>query len=515
MISDDNAKRRISSALSALKLATVQCAAMVVAGLLGLQRKATLETISPFLLPSSQAAAAVLFTVGLAYTSRAKSQLGALREAEVPRGLTIWRRALFYSFLAASLVYIIGVSRHSPNEEVPAVLIMAVAAIVTAVEHWYHLRDIHKEFSANRSQQHEILGDIDRSVSSLQLELSAEAWRKRIHSTTQPGSYRLAKKRISAVVRFFDIDSEWFDPFPSSVDVHVRAATRLVQYSSPRHQETLWASWNYACQAAEIASFGSPGSDGRRTQTRLKLRIITEAPILPPDQHRVSGFHARSFIGLCWWLTLFRVLNSYYEHRTDEPRILNAGDPWPSDYDALPLVAQIATGICPIWVHVVDDYVWQIVSDGSAEDGILATKIRSLTVPYERRGVPPVVAPDELAQSYAALVDADYWAGGRAQFYARSFLRATIERGLAQNALVPSKTLLDSATRSSILTMLGLRWSTDTERQALEDVLLLFMLTTGLDGKELIKLEVDDISGRLLTLGGWNLSALVEALAPV
>jgi hypothetical protein len=444
----------------------------------------------------SHIGAVLTFTLGLFWAV----SLRHTKFAGLSRGLEVL-------YVTLALIYSFAISIEEGGAEIPAVLVMAVAGIVTAIHHWQHLgeaatkiseqaqtqRVLEKDLSdaaAKIAAQAELqrtlqkdLGDAAVKISEqtelqrrLVNEISGEDWREKIYSP-QRGSYRGARRRIYGVIRFFDIDKEWSE---GNLPSEVRAWARLDRYVGSL-KRSLWASWRHACENALPRDKPESSPDDPRRDTTLRIKVVAEMPIPENRGPIFSCRDARSFFGMLWWLILMRRLNTEFRHvRPLRPRAVPSDGSvtnWPTETNTLSLVAQMQVGISPVWVNVVDDEVWQVFSDGEvSEDEILKTKIRSITQPYEdsRAVHAPVVRPSQVADSYAAIVEADFARGGRAQYYARAVFRIAFER--LQESPWTTNPLLERESLRGLLSVIGITdVVSELDKDGFEDVVLLFL----------------------------------------
>lgn len=203
----------------------------------------------------------------------------------------------------------------------PAVFVMALAAIYVAAEHYAGLEKTRDDFEHGVTK-------LERHVGTLLNADGMDAWRTHLYE-----QYREATTRIDAVVRYFDIDREWWQcyaedrPWPEYVR---RAAT----------QEGLFLNVlaNPACRA--------------------KVQFVADLPMSMPtvrprqdafSNRQVMANYFRELMGLAWQLTVLAEV----EQRRRAGMVLPCKEGF--------CYLRIKISSAPSWMHVIDDKTYQII----------------------------------------------------------------------------------------------------------------------------------------------------------
>jgi hypothetical protein len=274
------------------------------------------------------------------------------------------------------------------GEYEPAVFVMALAAIYVAAEHYSSLEKTKEDIKSQVEQLELHVGQI----------LNADgmnAWREQLYE-----AYRVAKRRIDAVVRYFDIDREWWEcyqapdpweeykqranadarkslllgvltdptcrakiqyvvdlPMPQpddAVDPAIAPGAAATQSRSapPAHLKpvfpiipgTLPVPASPAAQAAAAATPASPPS----TAGSSPCHDVNPAP---------AAKYFRDLMGLAWQLA---IMHEVGKHRGD-PKVRH-----PAKF----CYARIKISGAPSWMHVVDERTFQVID---RQDASIAT----------------------------------------------------------------------------------------------------------------------------------------------
>lgn len=226
----------------------------------------------------------------------------------------------------------------------PAVLLMALLAIVIAAEHYDGLQQTEKKLDATADL---LLNKALELSSSMERVLDADglsSWRDEVYHL-----YSGATRRVDAVIRFFDIDAEWWQCGNSG-----KPWEEYQKIVKSRPASLLTAL--YACQASVqfVSDMPLPNVD-----------ITAQSP------HQ-KGLFFRNLLGLAWQLVIFDLV--WEKRRADA-----ASSQAPHDaHHRAPRYLRIRIGHTPSWMHVIDNAVFQIIERGSEGNSTVRELTRSM-----------------------------------------------------------------------------------------------------------------------------------------
>ncbi|MDQ2821302.1 MAG: hypothetical protein M3Y65_13060 [Pseudomonadota bacterium] len=201
----------------------------------------------------------------------------------------------------------------------PAVFVMALAAIYVAAEHYCGLEKTQYDLETGVSE-------LGQHVGTLLNADGLGAWRVVLYK-----QYRMAKERIDAVVRHFDIDRAWSECH--AID------DPWVEYC--RRSETnkdLFLNVLAACKS--------------------KVQFVADLPMAMPtiyprppafDNRELLADYFRELLGLAWNLAVFA--------EVDRRRRTSAALPCREGFCYL----RIKISSAPSWMHVIDDKTYQVI----------------------------------------------------------------------------------------------------------------------------------------------------------
>jgi hypothetical protein len=243
-----------------------------------------------------------------------------------------WVPPLFKTILiSASLLPAIPFVLSMRDAYEPAVFVMALVAIFMATEHYGGLQESRRELE---EQTTEIAGQIGAVLNADGLA----QWRAEIY-----GLYKAAHRRVDAVIRYFDIDADWWlcagsdDPW-----------AKYVKFSKGNPDSLLDA----------------------LDASKANIQFICDFP-MPIDESQSSSEtqradYFRKLLGMAFNLVVFEQV------RRDRRPKSEPGKPEPSPFFPY---ARVIISHAPSWMHVIDDIVYQVIERGSAQD----STVRRLT----------------------------------------------------------------------------------------------------------------------------------------
>jgi hypothetical protein len=209
----------------------------------------------------------------------------------------------------------------------PAVFVMALAAIYVAAEHYCGLEKAKDELEEGVKGLDRQVNELGTHVGTLLNADGMNIWRAHLYS-----EYRTAQERIDAVVRYFDIDREWWqchgatDPWAEYVGLI-------------NSEESLLLSVLAAKECRATVQFVAD----------LPMAMTTET--LSYRKEHDKSFMAnyfRDLLGLAWQLAVFSAVQQLRHDRSS---------PSPGEFRYL----RIKISSAPSWMHVIDDKTYQVI----------------------------------------------------------------------------------------------------------------------------------------------------------
>ena len=207
------------------------------------------------------------------------------------------------------------------GEYEPAVFVMALAAIYVAAEHYSSLEETREEL------QHRV-NELGEHIGTLLNADGLVAWRAKLYN-----QYRTAARRIDAVVRYFDIDPEWWqcyaapDPWTEYVD-RADAAPQKGYLLNVLADEKCLAKIQFVAD--------------------LPMPMLRDGVFPLKTQHSpVLASYFRDLLGLAWQLTVLAKVRARRRERHTAP----------GDY----AYARIKVAGAPSWMHVIDSKTYQVI----------------------------------------------------------------------------------------------------------------------------------------------------------
>lgn len=203
----------------------------------------------------------------------------------------------------------------------PAVFVMALAAIYVAAEHYCGLEKARDDLERG-------VTDLGKHVGTLLNADGMSAWRLQMYK-----EYREAHHRIDAVVRFFDIDRQWWqchaapDPW-----------LEYVRRAGTQEELLLNVLADEKCHA--------------------KVQFVADLPMAMPTviprpaevgNEQFLAQYFRELLGLAWQLSVFSEVVARRRQR--------AAPPCTEDFRYL----RIKIAGAPSWMHVIDDKTYQVI----------------------------------------------------------------------------------------------------------------------------------------------------------
>jgi len=311
-----------------------------------------------------------------------------------------------FGLLALVPVWPFVLAMHEEYE--PTVFVMALVAIFVAAEHYGGLTENVETLEEKTTALQNRLGVV----------LNADGlneWRTEVYHL-----YGEARDRIDAVIRFFDIDPQWWKC------ALAKEKWQAYEEVSEKETTTLLHTLN---------------------RTRAKVQFVTDLPLRPgavpgqPTSIEQAEFF-RHVLGLVWHLVVFEKV-----HEARLKDLAATKDP--------PAYLRIKIAHAPFWMHVVDDTVYQVIERGTAGNATVRKLSESITDPIARSAL------ERWARDNVRTVARR---GGRAEEYVFSLLRSA-----ARQAHCQDDDILTGRALLRILVRLGLG---HYMRQPKEDFLL-------------------------------------------
>ena len=320
---------------------------------------------------------------------------GRIKPALLPKPR--WREYPIANSVPGILAWILGiwsllpalvfaVAMHAAYE--PAVFVMALAAIFVAAEHYSGLTETEHEIKARTD-------DLKRTMGIVLDADGLNEWRTEVYDL-----YAKARSRVDAVIRFFDIDPEWW---------------KCAGPGDP------WDQYRERCKL----------SSGRGTllsvliRSKARVRFVSDQPLeklVRLDQASSSERKEffRALLGLCWNLVVFDMAYHARIHQYLDRRISRL---------------RIKISRAPAWMHVVDETVYQVIERGE-ENATVRQLTHSMTDTRERKALSGWAKSN--VRRFAQR-------GGRAEEYVFSALRfAALQVGCSEDQHLPLEDLLDA-----------------------------------------------------------------------
>ncbi|MEW6022452.1 MAG: hypothetical protein AB1807_09945 [Pseudomonadota bacterium] len=332
-----------------------------------------------------------------AFDEQAFRQVSARTSVPVSAARQRWREGCVFNWVrkharaifgAVAIVpaLVFAVAMHAAYE--PAVFVMALAAIFVAAEHYGGLTETEHELKARTDALKGTMGRV------LDADGMSE-WRTEIYDL-----YRRAHNRVDAVIRNFDIDTEWWKCADST---------------------TPWQEYGERCKL-------SSGGDTllyAMANSEAKVSYVTDQPLdllvaLPVASRAQRKDFFRDLLGVAWSLVVFELA---YEVRMQR---LEARAP-PS--------LRLKISRAPCWMHVVDERVFQIIERGKEGNSTVRQLTYSITDAKDKRA---------LSGWARSSVRRFSQRGGRAEEYVFAALRyAALYVPCSEDQPVPLLALLD------------------------------------------------------------------------
>ncbi|WBS05269.1 hypothetical protein OU994_13770 [Pseudoduganella sp. SL102] len=269
---------------------------------------------------------------------------------------------------AESMKYVLGVPALIPlviftfamsDVYEPAVFVMALVAIYIAAEHYGGLVATENKLDATGEDLRNRASDLSELVGRVLDADGLASWRTEVYEM-----YSRATRRVDAVIRYFDIDPEW--------------------WQCGRGQKP-WA------QYGAIAASGTGTLLSALMACQAKVQFIGHMPLPLFDGNATSvnqkGVFFRNFLGLAWQLVVFDMVR---ERRAsspgglaDSPGLDDTCDPAPAT--ARPRYLRVRIAQAASWMHVIDRNVFQVIERGSDGNSTVRELTRSMRDPKARR----------------------------------------------------------------------------------------------------------------------------------
>lgn len=210
----------------------------------------------------------------------------------------------------------------------PAVFVMALVAIYMAAEHHGELIETEEKLEHTGGALKEKAQELEKTMDRVLDADGLASWRNDVYEL-----YKKAKRRVDAVIRYYDIDAEWWQCGSSGTPwITYRTKAKDNSYS-------LWAALD-ECEA--------------------KVQFVSNLPLpqfytsLEAAGQRGQLF--RNFLGLAWHLVVFDM--------TRESRAKKAATDG-SPTRSRPGYLRIRICYAPCWMHVIDAEVFQVIERGT------------------------------------------------------------------------------------------------------------------------------------------------------
>lgn len=283
------------------------------------------------------------------------------------------KSAVIFLSITPALVLVLAMS----GEYEPAVFVMALAAIYVAAEHYSSLEKTKDDLEAQVNELRVHVGqrlektrdDLAAQVRELRFHvgqiLNADGmneWRQQLYE-----AYRVAEKRIDAVVRYFDIDREWWDCHTAQdpwTEYKQRADT------DEKNHLLLRVLTDSACLAKiqYVADLPMPpvpppepvpANTGEGELAGWGVRPVAggEKPLICQSVSQpLMAKYFRDLLGLAWQLA---ILHEVGKRRWNSP-----------SHPARFCYTRIKISGAPSWMHVVDERTFQVID---RQDASIAT----------------------------------------------------------------------------------------------------------------------------------------------
>lgn len=321
---------------------------------------------------------------------------------------------------------------HMRSAYVPAVLVLTVAAIFFAAEHFSTLQQV----SRTLGKSAEDLGTTRVAIERLVGQEDGAVWRRRLYQELGNGDGGWSGK-----FRYWDIDEDFLREAKAEIDkvtiidfstFHTAFDIALERYEA-LESDTLYSSLSKAARKAEAPSSAPFGV--RLIFTPPPTEFFGKHPENSPEVVR----HLRNLMGLMFQVVVFNRVNAS-SRKALTSQLASGQMPMKDVMDRFRF-AGVSIGDSTPWIHVVNDSVYEVTDwrDDVPESEVREQKapppqpgrfgrnlVRNITRPFGEQGRRGELSW-QLARYYRSSVRADIDRGGRADAWIASSLLELFE----------------------------------------------------------------------------------------